>query len=635
MAAIEQYKWFKTSTMKEIATAIRRLKDSSESIVFKDFASQLQNVPSLQEYVNAVCANLTIDSDITIEKIGDTYQIIPTGIPSDDSYIKLVWTSSNAAIATVDQNGVVTGVSEGGCNITVRCGEISKTCFVTVVKSSTIANEKFNLRGLSATGLSDIGDIHKNRILFYNEDFEGNEVDPNYFSVWDNRSNDAAYCTKDNVTVSNSICRIEGKTEDRTVNGKTYHYTAGGMQNLLHFQNCLVESKIRMNRVKDFRQAYWTCGYNVVGLNNWANCGEIDFFEDSGSGNVITFHYSQNWAHKAGISRSTVSATVDKMFKNGADEEWHIYGCELLQGKVNFYFDDELFATYDTANNSYSDGVNPFDYWQHFIWSQYALNNNVNGNIYMDIDWIRAWSLEGETAEDLIPQSVSLKYLGNENRLDSENKTQVGTIVQLYPVYVPNTVPIACNTSEATTFAISGDGITNGGAIEFLEKGDAVLSYTDIVGTTTTMNFSSYEDEIPDGEIALEDFNSTTSPCRFGRRITSKGKLYIEGKPNYEKCIRFGIFSVKPSTEYTFSMQKRYSNQKMYVYMLDSEKKVITVNAVVLSNNTTFTTDSNAVYVALEASTVEGTVKNDLPILKNAICNVFKPSFSVASTESM
>ena len=46
----------------------------------------------------------------------------------------ITYTSSDSTIATVDANGVVTGVSVGETTITISSGSVSTTCTVTVNK---------------------------------------------------------------------------------------------------------------------------------------------------------------------------------------------------------------------------------------------------------------------------------------------------------------------------------------------------------------------------------------------------------------------------------------------------------------------------------------------------------------------
>ncbi len=55
------------------------------------------------------------------------------GMPTNAS---VVWTSSDEKVATVDENGVVTGVSEGVAYITATIGEYSDTCKVTITKEA-------------------------------------------------------------------------------------------------------------------------------------------------------------------------------------------------------------------------------------------------------------------------------------------------------------------------------------------------------------------------------------------------------------------------------------------------------------------------------------------------------------------
>ncbi len=62
-----------------------------------------------------------------------TMQLTVSTTPADGLYKKLVWTSSDETIATVDQNGLVTiGNKEGETTITVTSGELTASCKVVV-----------------------------------------------------------------------------------------------------------------------------------------------------------------------------------------------------------------------------------------------------------------------------------------------------------------------------------------------------------------------------------------------------------------------------------------------------------------------------------------------------------------------
>ena len=56
----------------------------------------------------------------------------------------MTWTSSSSSIATVDQNGKITAVSEGTATITAKAGDKTASCTVTV-KKNTVAVESVTL----------------------------------------------------------------------------------------------------------------------------------------------------------------------------------------------------------------------------------------------------------------------------------------------------------------------------------------------------------------------------------------------------------------------------------------------------------------------------------------------------------
>ncbi|MGV8906530.1 MAG: Ig-like domain-containing protein, partial [Acetobacterium sp.] len=66
--------------------------------------------------------------------VGTTQTLIATVLPADATNKNVTWASDNTAIATVDANGVVTGVAVGSANVTVTTvdGGFTATCAVTV-----------------------------------------------------------------------------------------------------------------------------------------------------------------------------------------------------------------------------------------------------------------------------------------------------------------------------------------------------------------------------------------------------------------------------------------------------------------------------------------------------------------------
>ena len=67
-------------------------------------------------------------------EIGETIKLIATVTPSNATDKTVNWASSKQSVATVNQDGVVTAVSDGTSTITASCGGKSASCVVTVAK---------------------------------------------------------------------------------------------------------------------------------------------------------------------------------------------------------------------------------------------------------------------------------------------------------------------------------------------------------------------------------------------------------------------------------------------------------------------------------------------------------------------
>ncbi len=66
--------------------------------------------------------------------VGNSGAVTCTVLPEDASDKTVTWTSSDNAVATVNNVGVITAVGAGSCTITVSLGELSESLTVTVKK---------------------------------------------------------------------------------------------------------------------------------------------------------------------------------------------------------------------------------------------------------------------------------------------------------------------------------------------------------------------------------------------------------------------------------------------------------------------------------------------------------------------
>lgn len=96
---------------------------------------------TLKVYVKPIdVTGVSLNIKKIVMNIGDTSSIIPTITPTDATNKGYSWSSSNPSVATVDSNGIVTGVGAGTSIITIITsdGQYKDTCEVVV-------NEKINV----------------------------------------------------------------------------------------------------------------------------------------------------------------------------------------------------------------------------------------------------------------------------------------------------------------------------------------------------------------------------------------------------------------------------------------------------------------------------------------------------------
>ena len=95
-------------------------------------------IPEADEVPVAPVNGIILNKTAGRVAVGGTAELIATVRPSNAADPSLTWTSSDESVATVDENGVVTGVSAGKAVITVTSNEtgITNTCSMSVVELS-------------------------------------------------------------------------------------------------------------------------------------------------------------------------------------------------------------------------------------------------------------------------------------------------------------------------------------------------------------------------------------------------------------------------------------------------------------------------------------------------------------------
>ena len=115
-------------------------------------------------------AGITLEKNFYSVKVDRTVSIVATLIPRyNDEPLTLLYSSSNDNIASVDENGVITGhtANEGTCTITLLhpASGMTATCHVTVIAAAknpeaglTLAEKELNLNKGESQSLNRVAD---------------------------------------------------------------------------------------------------------------------------------------------------------------------------------------------------------------------------------------------------------------------------------------------------------------------------------------------------------------------------------------------------------------------------------------------------------------------------------------------
>ena len=94
-------------------------------------ATGSQSVPSAPTTPLSITLDTPYESNVSDQTLvyGETLQMTAVMSPAD-SEGQIIWSSSDGAVATVDQTGLITYVAKGTCTITASCGDVSAECII-------------------------------------------------------------------------------------------------------------------------------------------------------------------------------------------------------------------------------------------------------------------------------------------------------------------------------------------------------------------------------------------------------------------------------------------------------------------------------------------------------------------------
>lgn len=316
-------------------------------------------------------ATLRITPALVSMKTGETFQF-SYGNTYD---LELTWSSDNEAVATIDQNGLVTAHKAGNATITLATNVGSVTAIVAVEHTW--------------------GAYH----LVWSDEFDGSALDESNWTPqiggngWGNQ--EAQYYTNrpENLRVEDGCLVIEARKEQYEANEYTSAriYSKGKRE----FTYGKLEARISLPSGGGLWPAFWTLGNR----GGWPNCGEIDIMEYVGNvpNRILgTLHTIKD---KSG-SRSSRAYTGLTNIENN----FHVYGvewtCEEKNGKdvIRFYVDDVVYS------EQVEEVIDDDEYWPFNRPNYFIINMAVGGTLggriddgiwasprLMKVDWVRVY----------------------------------------------------------------------------------------------------------------------------------------------------------------------------------------------------------------------------------------------------
>lgn len=295
--------------------------------------------------------------------------------------VHLTWASSNDAVATVSEEGVVTAVGPGHAFITVT--DAMQTCSTHVI----------------------VPHHWGEYALVWEENFDGNALDMDTWNIEVNGSGggnkELQYYTdrSENLRVEDGCLIIEARKEEY----QNRHYTSGRIntRDKVGFKYGRIEARIAFPAGGGTWPAFWMMGQDYK-THGWPSCGEIDIIEHVGNQpRMLSFalhtpkkngSYGNNWS-----SRS---------YFDGVEGNFHTYGIEWIE--EDHFGCDRIIFTYDGQECAGAleqlDYIDDNKYWpfnkEFFIILNLAIGGNMGGTvddtifdnpILMKVDWVRVY----------------------------------------------------------------------------------------------------------------------------------------------------------------------------------------------------------------------------------------------------
>ena len=293
--------------------------------------------------------------------------------------VPLTWTSTDSAVAIVDNKGWLHALHPGHTTITVSNGAESASCYLAVRHKwgeyELVWADEFNGSELERTS--------------WNVEINGNGGGNNELQYYTDRA--------DNLRVEDGCLIIEARKENYA--GRRYTSARINTMGKRTFLYGKIEARILFPSGEGTWPAFWMMGndYSRVG---WPSCGETDIVEHIGNDPRLVSH-ALHYPYKSGGN-----CWSTRQYHDGVENEFHTYGIEWMQEEeygrdmIRFMFDGQVHATQsETLENIDDEYYWPFNK-ENFLLLNLAIGGSMGGNVndamfdhpvQMKVDWVRVY----------------------------------------------------------------------------------------------------------------------------------------------------------------------------------------------------------------------------------------------------
>jgi beta-glucanase (GH16 family) len=204
------------------------------------------------------------------------------------------------------------------------------------------------------------------------------------------RNQEKQYYTKareENARVEDGCLVIESRKE--RYEGADYTSASLHTANTASWTYGRIEVRAKIPTGRGMWPAIWMLGMNIKDVG-WPACGEIDIMENVGyDPHVIHANiHTKKYNHKLGTAKG-----AKIKFQNPFDD-FHIYAVEWTEEKIDFYFDDKKYFTYENEHKGNASW--PFDKPHYLI-----LNAAIGGS----------WGGKEGIDDSIFPQQYLIDYV--------------------------------------------------------------------------------------------------------------------------------------------------------------------------------------------------------------------------------